>query len=112
MEYKRALEAARLLKPTQEAGHLRMAHEASDKVEYPRREDLLLTVRRENANMVAKVAKAQQVAKTIMVGEGAHALAASNAKKLAAKAERTSRALVASLGEYYPPPRPPTSSNS
>ena len=62
-EHSRALEAARLLKATQEAEHTRSAHEASDMAELFRREEILLDARRETTTRASPLAEAYKLAK-------------------------------------------------
>ena len=76
-EHQRAIYAVRLLKAALDAEHAWVAKEAADRAELLRREEILVTSRKETTNLATALAEAQKLAKDTLAAEAAQAQATS-----------------------------------
>jgi hypothetical protein len=102
-EHQRAQEAACLLKAAQQAEHSRGVHEAAEKADLLRREEVLLVARRQAKALTAPLGDTQKQAQDALTAGAAQVKAAEAAMKSAAKAERTARAKATSKGVHTAP---------
>ena len=86
MDHQRATEAARLLRVAQEAEHARLTQETEERANLLRREESLISARRENTNLAVALAVAQKAAEDCGAISATQAFQTEVAKRVAAKA--------------------------